>query len=87
MGICSDRFCLSEQSQVILQGTPLNYNDATILDKLEYAFRVGGSATERHLSQPNALSDIAVSEAISLNVLAILFLMDHIQNNQNPILH
>lgn len=50
-----------DSSQVVLQGTSLNYDDATVLDKLEYALRVGPSASERHLSQANVLPKVAVS--------------------------
>lgn len=48
--------------QVVLQGTSLNYEDATLLDKLEYALRVGGPAAERHLSQRGAMKDISVRQ-------------------------
>lgn len=44
---------------VVLQGTPVAYDDSSLLDKLEYALMVGGPAAERHLSQPNSLKDIA----------------------------
>lgn len=51
----------SDSFQVVLQGTPLNYDDSQVLDKLEYALRHGSSASERHLSQPDVLPKIAVS--------------------------
>lgn len=44
----------------MLQGTSLNYDDATLLDKLEYALRVGGPAAERHMAQADTPRDISV---------------------------
>eukprot|EP00177_Eucheuma_denticulatum_P000263 GFKZ01000446.1.p1 GENE.GFKZ01000446.1~~GFKZ01000446.1.p1 ORF type:complete len:517 (-),score=86.39 GFKZ01000446.1:128-1678(-) len=64
MGV-SDSPLSSSPWTVVLQGTSVKYEEATQLDKLEYALRKGGPAVERHLNQTAIIEGVsgALSEA------------------------
>lgn len=45
---------------MISQGTDLSYEQATTLDKFEYAKRAGSAASNRFLSNQETVKDVSV---------------------------
>eukprot|EP00178_Gracilaria_changii_P028105 TRINITY_DN958_c0_g1_i1.p2 TRINITY_DN958_c0_g1~~TRINITY_DN958_c0_g1_i1.p2 ORF type:complete len:525 (+),score=110.77 TRINITY_DN958_c0_g1_i1:1485-3059(+) len=56
---------------VVLQGSELSYEDATQLDKLEYALGVSPSSVDRYLAQHGAVQAIASALSKAVHVISL----------------